>query len=613
MLHVGTDNRLANHRTAPESVLSLAEFVAAWKAFVRRQRSILLFVPLLSVAIALLYLATATPKYTAEAVLLVEPKRSDGATQSSPGDFGSAASIMDSQVEILKSEKIALSVIRTLQLTKDPEFVGPAGGLVGTTQRLLSRILFAPEPDTEFSLTRRALERFYRRLAVKRVGLTQTIGIEFESPSPERAAQVANAVAQAYATDQTETIYESARAATEWLQGRVDVLHGKASAAQKTLEDYKAAHTLTSQAQLELRELEISAQVYRRLYDSFLQRYLESVEQQSSPVSQARLMTVASPPLRTSSPKTLLVLAVSLAGGIIVGIGAGLLLDASDLTFRTRDKVLAELHTDCIGIIPAAMAAGSAGVPPRPKPNSTRARSRTIVCADGLIRNIADTPCSRFSESFRSVKLAVDAMNRGGKRIQVIGITSALPNEGKTTVAGSLAQLMAQRGGRAILLDCDLRNPSLSSTLAPDATLGILDVTSGRARLDDATWVDPATGLNFLPTLNGAQPAYTSEMLASEEMAGLFKTLRDAYDYVVVDLSPIAPFVDVRAAGHLMDSFILVIEWGRTNVDVVKKSLDVAGEVYGSLIGVALNKANLTALKRYGDAFDSYPEQYSQK
>jgi capsular exopolysaccharide synthesis family protein len=614
MLHVGTDRRLINRGTAPAGVLSTAEFVAAWNAFVRRQMSILLFFPFLSVAIALLYLATATPKYTAEAVLLFELNRSDGSTQqSSPGDIGSAASIMDSQVEILKSEKIALSIIHTLQLTKDLEFVGPAGGLVGTALNLISLISASVPPDTEFSLTRRALERFDRKLTVKRVGLTYTIGIQFESISPERAAQVANAVARAYAADQMEANYETARVATEWLQWRTDVLHNKVSDAQKALADYKATHLLTNQAPLELRELEISAQTYKRLYDTFLQRYLESAEQQSFPVSQARLMTVASSPLRTSSPKTFLVLAVSMAGGIIVGIGVGLLRDVSDQTFRTRDKVLAELHTDCIGIIPATTAGSSVSAPPNLKPDPIRARSRTIICADGLIRNIADAPRSRFSESFRSVKLAVDIMNRGGRQIQVIGVTSVLPNEGKSTVAASLAQLMARCGSRAILLDCDLRNPSLSSTLAPDATLGILDVTSGRADLDDVTWIDRATHLHFLPATNSSRLTYTSEVLASEEIAGLFKTLRETYEYVVVDLSPIAPFTDVRAAAHLMDSFILVIEWGRTNLDVVKTNLDVAGNIYGSLIGVTLNKANVNALKRYGDAFDSYREHYSQK
>ena len=259
---------------------------------------------------------------------------------------------MDSQVEILRSEKISLSIINNLQLTKDPEFVGLGRGLVGTVMRAIS-LLTRSGPDTEFSLTRRALERFDRRLTVKRVGLTYTISIQFTSPSPERAAEIANAVAQAYTADQVETAYETARTTTEWLEGRVDVLRSKASDAQRAVADRKSTQLSTNQAQSELRELETSAQVYRRLYDTFLQRYLEAVEQQSIPVSQARLMTVASPPLKNmSSPKTFLVLALSIAGGIILGVGVALLRDASDLTFRTRDKVRAELHTDCIGIIP---------------------------------------------------------------------------------------------------------------------------------------------------------------------------------------------------------------------------------------------------------------------
>ena len=396
--------------------------------------------------------------------------------------------------------------------------------------------------------------------------------------------------------------YEAARQATEWLQRRVDVLRSKVSDAQKAVADYKATNGLTNQAQSELRELETSAQTYRRLYDAFLQRYLESAEQETSPVSQARLMTAASPPLNPSSPKTLLVLVLSIVGGIIVGIGVGLVRDASDATFRTRDKVLAELHTDCIGIIPAASADNSASGRPTLKPMPVLAKSRTIVCADHLIRNIADTPRSRFSEAFRSVKLAVDTANRGAKRTQIIGITSALPSEGKSTVAASLAQLIAQGGSRAILLDFDLRNPTLSSSLAPGAMLSILDVTSGRAKLDDATWIDPDTQLHFLPATGSSRLAYTSEVLASKETAGLLKVLRESYEYVIVDLSPIAPFVDVRAVAHLMDSFILVIEWGRTNIDTVKQSLDVAGDVYGRLIGVTLNNAEVKALKRYGDA-----------
>ena len=587
------------------------EFIEAALAFFRRQILFLLFFPLLGAAIAALYLTTATPKFTAEAVLLTELKKTDGSGPSNMADVGAAASMMDNQVEILKSEKIALSIINTLQLTKDPEFADPRIGFLGKALGLFT-LLSTPEPTTEYSLVRRALERFYRKLTVKRVGLSYSISIQFESSNPERAAQIANAIAEAYTVDQMYANYEAARQATEWLQGRVTVLRSKAFDAQKAVGDYKATHAATNQDQSELRELEISAQTYRRLYDSFVQRSLESAEQETSPVSQGRLMTVASPPLTPSSPKTLLVLALSIGGGTIVGIVAALLRDVSDLTFRTRERVLSVLHTDCIGVIPAAMTDDSIKKPTNPRPVPVRARSRTIVCSDPVLRGVIDGPRSAFCESLRSIKLAIDTANRGSKRTQIIGIASASPNEGRSTVAASLAQLLAQGGCRTILVDCDLRNPSLSSSLASGASLGILDVTSGRTNLDDATWVDPDTEMHFLPAADSSRLAYTSEALGSADMADLFRTLRESYQYVIVDLSPIAPFVDTRAAAHLIDSFVLVIKWGHTKLDIVRSALDTGSDVHSRLMGVILNKANVSALKRYGDAFDSCKQQYPE-
>jgi succinoglycan biosynthesis transport protein ExoP len=102
--------------------------------------------------------------------------------------------------------------------------------------------------------------------------------------------------------------------------------------------------------------------------------------------------------------------------------------------------------------------------------------------------------------------------------------------------------------------------------------------------------------------------AHTSEILASEATKKLFERLREAYDYVVVDLSPLAPVVDVRATSNLVDSYIFVIEWGRTKIDVVKHTLGAARGVYDNLLGVVLNKADINVLSRY----ESYRGNYYQ-
>jgi Mrp family chromosome partitioning ATPase len=155
-----------------------------------------------------------------------------------------------------------------------------------------------------------------------------------------------------------------------------------------------------------------------------------------------------------------------------------------------------------------------------------------------------------------------------------------------------------------------LRNPSLSSSLAPTAELGIRDVMSGTASLHEVTWTDPLTNLVFLPAVAGSRISFTSEMIGSDALRDLFRMLRESFDYIIVDLSPVAPFVDVRVAADLLDSYIFVVEWGRTNVNLVRGSLDMANEIYDKLLGLVINKVDMKALKHYGSSLDTYYSQH---
>ena len=98
-------------------------------------------------------------------------------------------------------------------------------------------------------------------------------------------------------------------------------------------------------------------------------------------------------------------------------------------------------------------------------------------------------PSSRFAESIRSIRFAID-LDPTRTPSKVVGLTSALPDEGKSTIAASLAQVLANSGKRVIVVDCDLRNPSLSATLTPDADAGITDIVSGARSLEDTVWTD---------------------------------------------------------------------------------------------------------------------------
>ena len=238
---------------------------------------------------------------------------------------------------------------------------------------------------------------------------------------------------------------------------------------------------------------------------------------------------------------------------------------------------------------------------------------RTIVHGDTAGWTTLDAPLSRYTEAIRAIKLAID-LSGTVRSNRVIGFTSSLPNEGKSTIAFSLAQLVSHVGARTILIDCDLRNPSLTREIAPHAQVGLLDVTVGKVPLDDAIWRDPSTKLSFLPMVSKFRLAHSSEVLTSASVRQLFEQLRENYELVIVDLPPLEPIVDVRAATHLVDLFVFVVEWGRTKIDVVQHALGHAPGVHENLLGVVLNKVDMNVFGRYASHRNDiyYNKHYSR-
>jgi succinoglycan biosynthesis transport protein ExoP len=124
-------------------------------------------------------------------------------------------------------------------------------------------------------------------------------------------------------------------------------------------------------------------------------------------------------------------------------------------------------------------------------------------------------------------------------------------------------------------------------------------VLAGHKSLEDVVWIEPSTNLTFLPSVVKTPLSNSSDILGGFATKSLFDELRLRYDYIFVDLSPIAPVVDVRATTHFVDSYVFIIEWGRTKIDVVSHALGEARGVYQNLLGVVLNKASIKELSRY--------------
>ncbi|TMJ41115.1 MAG: polysaccharide biosynthesis tyrosine autokinase, partial [Alphaproteobacteria bacterium] len=352
-----------------------------------------------------------------------------------------------------------------------------------------------------------------------------------------------------------------------------------------------------NETQVQLRELEREADNYKALYEKFLQRYQDSVQQESFPVTEARIITEAAVPQEPSGPKKWLVLALCSFLGLALGSGLGALQEYRDRFFRTGEQVAEETGLPFLGLVPLL-------------PGGKASRR-----GDGVIRPISNyavsNPLSQFAETLRSAKIAAD-LSLGREKPKIIGITSVLPGEGKSTVAINFARLLASQKARTLLIDADLHNPSLTRSVAPNAKVGLAEFVIDKVELKDLLLFEERTHLAMLPSVLRRDVPLTSELLASREMAGLLEEARASFDYIVLDLPPLAPVVDVRAVTPYIDGFACVVEWGKTPRATVQSKLGADPAVGKKCFGIMLNKADMEKMKFYStDSTDYGDPRYS--
>lgn len=402
--------------------------------------------------------------------------------------------------------------------------------------------------------------------------------------------------------DELGRIEETAKGELEIAQkGQRELETTLASAMSKTQD--------ANQAQVTLFSLEAAAKSYRSLYDSFLKQHTEAVQRQTYPISDARLISSAS--VTQTGPQTLKIWLTTLFAGGMLGVGFGALRELLDSSFRTREQVKSVLNTECLALIPRVgqdpnaprlsyrgvlqMARGPKALPAPSASsgalkNDLRGRSR-------MLWNAVDAPNSAYADAIRSIKLSLDSGPDAG--CQVIGLTSYMPAEGKSTIAAGVASQLAATGRRVMLIDCDVRNPSLSRALFPDAKLGLLDVAVGEANLAQVMWRDTATNLTFLPMVPKASLRNPTEALASRNVKLLIESLKNYCDFIIVDMAPLISTVDVLAVSRFVESYMFVIEWGTTKMEAVRHALGNAPAVQMKMRGAVLNKVDFAGLASY--------------
>ncbi|MER8572939.1 polysaccharide biosynthesis tyrosine autokinase [Mesorhizobium sp. M1409] len=420
-------------------------------------------------------------------------------------------------------------------------------------------------------------------------------------------------------TDISTQIFGELKQLTESYRNEYEVAQARETALRANVAAAQGKSSVDNQTQVKLRELEQQATALTTLYQTFLGRYEEAAQQQSFPVGKIRVISDASMPTSASSPRTIIVLGLSLVLGMLMGAGFGGLNEFNERFFRTGEDVRDRVGLKFLGYLP--MIGGKLGKEEKPGDTQVDAKTaKSLSAAEkrARMRVSIDSPASMFSETLRSAKIAFDVVLEGqGSR--VIGIISVLPGEGKSTVAANLAGLLAANGAKTLLIDGDLRNPGLSRGLGMEAEQGLMEAVVNGQTWQSVGKIDRQTKLAIIPAVLRGNFSHTSELLSSAGMRRFIGNAKETFEYIVVDLPPLGPVVDAKAFAPLVDGFLLVTEWGRTPRAMVRSMLESEPYVANKIVGAVLNKVDLKKLAKYGSFggsekfFDKYSTYYLEK
>jgi capsular exopolysaccharide synthesis family protein len=299
---------------------------------------------------------------------------------------------------------------------------------------------------------------------------------------------------------------------------------------------------------------------------------------------QATTIAEAQVPDRPSSPKVLQNLGVGLILGVLLGLGVAVLRQILDTKIRNENDVRALTGSPILGVV-----AYDQEVPTHP-----------VI--------LRDQPLAAPSEAVRRLRTNLQFIDIASRPRSIV-ISSSIPAEGKTTMAINLAVALADTGARVILVDADLRRPSIAENLGIEGGVGLTTILIGRADVKDVVQPFETTSLDVLPS--GQVPPNPSELLGSVAMADLLDRLSASYDMVLLDSPPLLPVTDAVVLSKLAGGALVVVGADRIHRPQLQQSLDSLETAGAHLFGIVMNKIARREAAAY--AYDSGYASYEPK
>jgi capsular exopolysaccharide synthesis family protein len=361
------------------------------------------------------------------------------------------------------------------------------------------------------------------------------------------------------------------------LRNEVSIARARVASLAASLDQFKQEMAQLNQSEVQLRALELDASASRTLLETLLERTKQTTSQESFQQADASVVSYAAEPTNPSFPRTSLILALALILAVAQGVFLAFAIEKLDLGFRSAEQTSRVLGLKPLGLLPKVSKLALRGKAPHDY--------------------VLERPESAFGESIRTLYtnlLLTDVV----RRPKVIMIVSTLPQEGKSTVTLSLARMLATFGQRTIVVDCDLRRPSVHKKLGLKDGPGLVDCLTAGVRFQDVIEVDKESGAHVLRA--GSSMRNSPDQLDSQLMQRLLRQLERQYDVVLLDSAPLLAVSDTLFLARLADKTIFLVSWAKTRRAAASYALKQVLAAKADVAGVLLTMVDVKSHAKYG-------------
>ena len=587
---IGAPNESGRHPPSP-SLLSAEDI--AW--FARRYAAFVVLSAGVAVLAGLIYVLLQQPVFTAATQLLIDPKPTFLLReQMSEGNAILDTPQIESQIAVVKSERVLGKVAEKheVALTRLT-----SSGSAGLLSRLRSK---SPTPASKEEVRKGHVAQLQGNLEVKRIGLSHVLEISFRAPDRAHAALMANAVAEAFVRDQFDVRTEAARKGGEWLEERIDELRQQMNAAALAVQEFKArrdyriagrqtdaAATATAEAAKEgsgikappkveitsLEELETRAYSYRKIYESYLQAYAETLQRQSYPIAGGRIIAIASAPARKSHPRAVLTLVLAGGLGAMAGLGLAVVVHVLAGGVRSGRQLARLTGIECLSDIRYGGEAEPARALLWWVPHRVWARIKGA--------HLAQPPRPGLSGGL--------GLSNRLREFKSIGFASTLKGEGRTTLALEAARRLHATGRKTLLVDADIADPGLSRRYGASGEPGLTDVLAGSPVTAVALWHTEPGGPALLPIGTTIGLATLDAGSADGVVERMLDELCQSFDHVVFDLPTCGGDPDGTILASHLAGCVVIVAAGSTSTDRLTLAIAGLGAAKLRIVGTVLN------------------------